>query len=105
MGQVPLFHSKFMRVLYLEENMFSGVVPENIGELLPNLLHLVLSSNFITGRIPPPIGILKSLEILALRNNSLSGELPPHWDDMQSLYFWTYQTTIYPVNFQVQCDF
>ena len=86
-GQVPLFHGKFMRVLYLEENMFSGVVPENIGELLPNLLHLVLSSNFITGRIPPSIGILKSLEILALRNNSLSGELPPHWDDMQSLYF------------------
>ncbi|XP_050259692.1 receptor-like protein EIX2 [Quercus robur] len=60
-------------------------MPKNIDEMLPNLRLLELASNFITGRIPPSIGMLKNLEILILRSNSLFGELPPHWEDLWSL--------------------
>ena len=84
-GQVPLFPSEKMKIIFLHTNNFSGTMPKNIGEMLPNLRFLELASNFITGRIPPSIGMLKNLEILVLRSNSLFGELPPHREDLRSL--------------------
>ncbi|KAK7827188.1 receptor-like protein EIX2 [Quercus suber] len=85
-GQVPLFPSKKMEFVLLRENMFSGTMPENVGEILPLLYFLDLSSNFINGTIPPSIGMLKNLEILALRNNCLARELP-HWEELHNLVF------------------
>ncbi|KAM3694178.1 hypothetical protein ACJW31_07G040500 [Castanea mollissima] len=84
-GQVPLFPSKMMEFVFLRENMFSGTMPENIGEILPLVSYLDLSSNFINGTIPPSIGMLKNLQILDLRNNCLAGELPPHWEELHNL--------------------
>ncbi|XP_023927591.1 receptor-like protein EIX2 [Quercus suber] len=84
-GQVPLFPSEMMEYVNLRENMFSGTMPENIGEILPMLSYLDLSSNFINGTIPPSIGMLKNLQFLVLRNNCLAGELPPHWEELQNL--------------------
>ncbi|KAK4564530.1 hypothetical protein RGQ29_006555 [Quercus rubra] len=84
-GQVPLFPSKMMEFVNLRENMFSGTMPENVGEILPLVDYLDLSSNFINGTIPPSIGMLKNLNFLFLRNNCLSGELPPHWEELQYL--------------------
>jgi Leucine-rich repeat (LRR) protein len=83
-GPLPIFLSNLSDV-YLNNNMFSGPIPENIVELLPKLSELDLSSNLITGRIPHSIGMQKELRLLILRNNSLSGELPPHWKDLQQL--------------------
>jgi Leucine-rich repeat (LRR) protein len=83
-GPLPLFRSNLSE-LYLQNNMFSGPIPENISELLPKLYWLDLSSNSITGRIPHSIGMLKELIGLVLRNNSLSRKLPPHWNDLQDL--------------------
>ncbi|XP_059436304.1 receptor-like protein EIX2 [Corylus avellana] len=83
-GPLPLFHSNLSNI-YLDNNMFSGPIPENIGELLPKLFWLDLSSNSITGRIPHSIRMLKELSFLILRNNSLSGKLPHLWKDLQSL--------------------
>ena len=85
-GKVPLFPSKMME-FDLRENMFSGTMPENVGEILPSLSYLDLSSNFINGTIPPSIGMLKNLQILVLRNNCLSGELPPRWEELQRIFF------------------
>jgi Leucine-rich repeat (LRR) protein len=83
-GPLPLFRSNLSE-LYLQNNMFSGAIPENISELLPKLSWLDLSSNSITGRIPHSIGMLKGLIGLVLRNNSLSMKLPPHWKDLRKL--------------------
>jgi hypothetical protein len=51
--------------------MFSGPLPKTIGELLPTLTFLDLSSNSITGRIPHSIGMLQKLRVLNLGNNYL----------------------------------
>ncbi|XP_059436255.1 receptor-like protein EIX2 [Corylus avellana] len=84
-GPLPLFHSN-LRLIRLDNNMFSGPIPKNIGELLPKLQVLDLSSNSITDRIPHSFGMLKNLSFLILRNNSLSGKLPPLlWKDLQWL--------------------
>jgi Leucine-rich repeat (LRR) protein len=83
-GPLPLFRSN-LSILYLQNNMFSGPIPENISELLPKLSWLDLSSNSIIGRIPHSIGMLKELTVLVLRNNSLSRKLPPHWKDLRKL--------------------
>jgi Leucine-rich repeat (LRR) protein len=84
-GPLPLFRSN-LSYLFLEKNMFSGAIPENISELLPKLSWLDLSSNSITGRIPHSIGMLKELTGLVLRNNFLSRKLPPHWKDLRNLW-------------------
>ncbi|XP_059436257.1 receptor-like protein EIX2 [Corylus avellana] len=83
-GPLPLFHSNLSSI-FLQNNLFSGPISENIGELLPKLSSIDLSSNSITGRIPYSIGMLKELSFLILINNSLSGKLPPHWKDLQQL--------------------
>jgi Leucine-rich repeat (LRR) protein len=83
-GPLPLFRSNLSQ-LFLQNNMFSEAIPENISELLPKLSWLDLSSNSITGRIPHSIGMLKELTVLVLRNNSLSRKLPPHWKDLRKL--------------------
>jgi Leucine-rich repeat (LRR) protein len=74
-GPLPLFPSNLSE-LVLSNNMFSGPIPGNIGELLPKLGFLDLSSNSITGKISHYIGMLKELENLVLKNNSLSGPIP-----------------------------
>lgn len=84
-GPLPLFPSNLSKVR-LNHNMFFGPIPENIGELLPKLSLLYLSSNSITGKIPHSIGMLKELKILSLKSNSLSGKLPPHWEDLDGLW-------------------
>ncbi|KAF5472535.1 hypothetical protein F2P56_009247 [Juglans regia] len=85
-GPLPLFLSNLSEI-YLNDNMFSGPIPENIGELLPMLSYLDLSSNFLNGKIPLSIGMLIELQALVLRNNNLSGPLPPHWEDLKRLHF------------------
>jgi Leucine-rich repeat (LRR) protein len=83
-GPLPLFPGNLSEVC-LKNNMFSGPIPRNIGELLPKLYLLEISSNSITGKISHSIGMLKELEILVLKNNLLSGKLPPHWKDLDQL--------------------
>jgi len=83
-GPLPLFRSNLSSIS-LQNNMFSGPIPENISELLPMLYWLDLSSNSIIGRIPHSIGMLKELRVLVLRNNSLSEKIPPHWKDLRKL--------------------
>ncbi|XP_059439562.1 receptor-like protein EIX2 [Corylus avellana] len=83
-GPLPLFPGN-LRSIYLNNNMFSGLIPKNMVELLPKLSLLDLFSNSITGRIPHSLGMLQELRILILRNNSLYGELPHYWKDLQQL--------------------
>ncbi|KAK9127435.1 hypothetical protein Syun_016232 [Stephania yunnanensis] len=75
-----------MDMLNLRGNLFSGTIPLNINETMPNLSHVSLSNNLIEGSIPSSICNLKLLEVVSLSSNNLSGELPQEcWKDLQFL--------------------
>ncbi|KAK9291680.1 hypothetical protein L1049_019629 [Liquidambar formosana] len=78
-GPFPLWFCDNCVVLRLDGNLFSGNIPPNLGEIMPNLFSLFLSSNFLNGSIPQSILKLDHLESLALRDNQLSGTLPQIW--------------------------
>ncbi|XP_027339369.1 receptor-like protein EIX2 [Abrus precatorius] len=83
MGSVPLWSS--VNALHLRNNLFSGIVPANIGEEMPNLEFLDLSNNYLGGTIPLSINRIQNLSDLDLSNNYLTGEIPMFWMGMQRL--------------------
>ncbi|KAL5773744.1 hypothetical protein ACOSQ2_013668 [Xanthoceras sorbifolium] len=72
--------------LYLQDNSFSGPLPENMGVLMPRLQRLYLSWNHLNGRIPSSMCDMVELQILSLRSNKFSGELPDCWHHSQMLW-------------------
>ncbi|XP_023753920.1 receptor-like protein EIX1 [Lactuca sativa] len=75
-GPIPL-PSVEVELFYLSFNKFSGVIPYNIGKIMPNLNFLSLASNRLSGEIPSSIGEMVLLEVIDLLNNSLIGSIPP----------------------------
>ncbi|CAH9064079.1 unnamed protein product [Cuscuta epithymum] len=65
-----------LETLILNHNFISGPIPKSISKCT-QLVWVSLSSNQLTGEIPPQIGELSKLAILQLGNNSLSGAVPP----------------------------
>ncbi|XP_042504778.1 receptor-like protein EIX2 [Macadamia integrifolia] len=85
-GAFPLWSN--VSYLYLGKNLFTGQIPQNIGEVLRSgVTSLDFSGNFLNGSIPSSICELRSLRSLTLSNNSLWGELPACWKDMKGLRF------------------
>ncbi|KAK2635039.1 hypothetical protein Ddye_029831 [Dipteronia dyeriana] len=72
--------------LYLQDNSFSGPLPENIGVLMPRLQRLYLSWNHLNSRIPSSMCDMLDLQVLSLRSNKFSGELPNCWHQSQMLW-------------------
>ncbi|KAJ7972603.1 putative Receptor protein kinase [Quillaja saponaria] len=62
--------------LQLQNNKFTGKIPEEIG-LLTKLNYFYLRNNHFSGPIPRDIGNLKELMSLDLSGNQLSGPIPP----------------------------
>ncbi|WJZ81636.1 hypothetical protein VitviT2T_001469 [Vitis vinifera] len=81
-GPLPLWYN--LTYLVLGNNLFSGPVPSNIGEL-SSLRVLTISGNLLNGTIPSSLTNLKYLRIIDLSNNHLSGKIPNHWKDMEML--------------------
>ncbi|TYH37648.1 hypothetical protein ES332_D12G054800v1 [Gossypium tomentosum] len=77
-GPFPSWSTNATDVI-LDENSFSGPIPENIGALMPRLQKLYVSRNHLSGRIPLSMCDIEGLNIISLRNNKLSGELPNCW--------------------------
>ncbi|KAF7842267.1 putative receptor-like protein kinase [Senna tora] len=98
----------FLESLQLQNNQFTGVIPEQIGNLgrlrtlnmsfnrlegtippnitrLAELVALDLSSNEIVGRIPRDIGTFTKLQVLKLGSNNLYGTIPPGLGNISSL--------------------
>ncbi|XP_059631110.1 receptor-like protein EIX2 [Cornus florida] len=80
-GEVPIFLENksdlllnSLKYLRLESNMFSGLLPENLGEFR-NRKHLLLADNLFCGPIPTSIGQLSKLERLDLSSTSLDGKV------------------------------
>lgn len=59
----------------LSNNRFSGVIPEELGQLI-SLQMLNFSHNNFTGLIPSSLGNLAALESLDLSSNKLGGGIP-----------------------------
>ncbi|VAI44020.1 hypothetical protein VPH35_103805 [Triticum aestivum] len=67
--------SAWAKVLNLSNNKFTGMIPQETGQLKA-LLFLDLSSNNFYGEIPQSICDLTNLQELDLSNNHLTGEIP-----------------------------
>ncbi|XP_021800205.1 probable leucine-rich repeat receptor-like protein kinase At5g63930 [Prunus avium] len=84
-GPLPLWSSN-ITWLYLRDNLFSGPIPHNIGQVMPNLTRLDISRNSLSGSIPLSIGNLSQLHFMLMSNNLLFGEIPHFWNNIPSLY-------------------
>ena len=86
-GQLPaaeLAKLESLETLVLEENLFEGRIPPELG-IMKQLLRLNLSRNQLSGQIPPSLGNLKGLGELRLTSNQLTGEIPRELANMDNL--------------------
>lgn len=89
------FMSPTLTVLNLSGNKFSGTIPfqstHSTESILlssqPALRIVDLSSNSLTGPLPPDISNLQKLEFLILMMNELSGEIPSEISKLQALEY------------------
>nr|XP_034591724.1 receptor-like protein 3 [Setaria viridis] len=91
--ELPVYKSKslqyrmsisFSTMLNLGINNFTGVIPENIGQL-KTLLSLNLRYNNFIGAIPQSICNLTDLEMLDLSSNHLTGAIPTALNNLHFL--------------------
>ncbi|WP_419552385.1 cell wall-binding repeat-containing protein [Candidatus Poriferisodalis sp.] len=68
----------------LSSNDLSGSIPPELGNLT-NLDKLWLSDNELTGSIPPELGNLTNLDTLLLYDNELSGSIPVELGNLTNL--------------------
>ncbi|KAI9117864.1 hypothetical protein K1719_011279 [Acacia pycnantha] len=74
-GPMPQFSPQVL-VLVLTNNRFSGSIYSLCATLQSQLLHLDMSNNLLTGKLPHCWRQFISLEVLILANNNFSGEIP-----------------------------
>ncbi|KAG5239660.1 receptor protein [Salix suchowensis] len=70
--------------LSLGNNTFSGEIPANISRCT-NLLSIGLGSNNLTGKLPAELGSLSKLQVFNFQHNHLSGEIPPSYGNLSEL--------------------
>ncbi|KAJ4961186.1 hypothetical protein NE237_021096 [Protea cynaroides] len=76
-GEIPnLSVLADLKLLFLNNNLFSGLFPSSITGL-HRLKVIVLSGNRISGKIPSSLLKLRRLYILHLQDNRFTGEIPP----------------------------
>ncbi|KAI3796748.1 hypothetical protein L1987_39431 [Smallanthus sonchifolius] len=64
-----------IKMMSLENNLFSGKVPAELGNL-KKLLLLILTANNLTGELPMELNSLTNLTQLRLDSNNFSGKIP-----------------------------
>lgn len=74
-----------LRVLSLQDNSLAGPIPDLSG--LVNLKVLFLDHNFFSGVIPPSISTLHRLKTLDLSHNNLTGTIPATFNGLDRLYY------------------
>ncbi|XP_010100617.2 receptor-like protein EIX2 [Morus notabilis] len=84
-GPLPLWSTNVAE-LFLEDNSFSGPIPQNLTQLMPGLQRLHLSRNHLSRGIPSSLCQLENLQVLSLRSNHLSGEFPNCWNNSFTLW-------------------
>ena len=74
----------YVTEFFLPWNNMTGSIPPQLGDLA-RLEVLALYGNELTGRIPPEIGKLTTVRYLALSSNQLEGSIPPEIGNMVSV--------------------
>ena len=70
--------------LDLKDNQLTGKIPPELGNLV-SLELLELGVNQLSGKIPPELGNLANLTVLFLTFNQLTGEIPPELGNLANL--------------------
>lgn len=90
-GEIPdcLGHSINGNLSSLEHfdvssNKLTGSIPPNIGNLT-NLIHLAFSSNKLTGEIPLSIGSLVNMKNFGIGNNFIDGVIPQNFSNLGAI--------------------
>ncbi|KAH0929823.1 hypothetical protein HID58_015550, partial [Brassica napus] len=65
-----------LQLLDFSKNDIGGLFPDNIGRLLPHLVHMNGSNNGFQGNFPSSMGEMKNISFLDLSYNNFSGKLP-----------------------------
>ncbi|GMP41526.1 hypothetical protein CsSME_00011600 [Camellia sinensis var. sinensis] len=74
-GPIPL-PTVQIELLDLSNNHFSGSIPHNISNTMPDLIFLSFSGNQLSGEIPESIGQMSYLQVISLSSNHLTGSIP-----------------------------
>ncbi|XP_024160928.1 probable LRR receptor-like serine/threonine-protein kinase At1g56140 isoform X2 [Rosa chinensis] len=85
-GRFPeeLLALKYLNVLKIDKNFFTGPLPAWIGNMSALTL-LSIAINAFSGPIPKELGNLKNLNILSFGSNNFSGTLPPELGNLINL--------------------
>ncbi|KAG4937912.1 hypothetical protein JHK85_044636 [Glycine max] len=76
-GSMPEFHRiGFLKALYLQGNKFSGDIPMDYFQRMRSLKKLWLADNQFTGKIPSSLVEIPQLMELHLENNQFVGNIP-----------------------------
>ncbi|CAL9109649.1 unnamed protein product [Musa acuminata var. zebrina] len=76
-GPIPLTLARCpLNTLDLSFNKLSGTLPKEILSISTLTVFLNVSSNSLTGPLPPQVGNLKNVRALDVSKNKLSGEVP-----------------------------
>ena len=76
-GQLPPLRPNIhIRSLDFSRNQLDGLLQENVGHMIPNIVVLDLSYNGFEGILPSSIDKMSSLVVLDLSANNFSGEVP-----------------------------
>ncbi|KAG8367122.1 hypothetical protein BUALT_Bualt16G0039700 [Buddleja alternifolia] len=76
-GPIPEFNRlSSLKSLFLSGNQFSGEIPPGYFEKMGSLKKLSLAKNKFSGKIPESLGKLGALMELMLQNNEFSGPIP-----------------------------
>jgi len=73
--------------LYIDDNRITGTIPYQIGDLMPKLHDLYISKNQLTGPIPASVGKMSELNVFYTFNNKLSGSIPSDFAKITSLLY------------------
>ncbi len=65
-----------IRIIYLDNNSFTGIIPITYGKNITNLLEFIATKNFFRGKIPEKLLNLQNLRTIILSNNLLTYNLP-----------------------------
>ena len=77
-GSIPtsIFNMSALRAVVLDENMFSGNLPADLGSGIPSLETLSCANNHLSGFISATISNASRLGMIDLSINSFTGPIP-----------------------------
>ncbi|KAL0012956.1 hypothetical protein SO802_000025 [Lithocarpus litseifolius] len=67
---------------HLENNQLSGNIPPKLFNSSMILIHLILRSNKLTGRIPSTLGLVQTLQVIRFDRNSITGPVPSNLNNL-----------------------